>query len=322
MLTRRKTENKAGAGLVLICLLVLAVGRHLYVTAASANAEPAHRSVRHPAALSDTPYSKPSVVAALQDRSVVESSGLVASRTTPGVFWTHNDSGDGPHLYCLREDASSCGRWTVEGVEAIDWEDISAGPGPVEGRPYLYIGDMGDNAGVRRSISIYVVPEPVIAPGDGMRNVGTIEAAQRLRLTYPDRPHDAETLLVHPITGDIYIVTKDGTSVSTVFKVAPPFARHMRLTRVASFGILDNFSERTGGDISPDGKRVVFSTYLKAYEKRIGDGDFDSIWRQPAIAIDLGRVAQREGIAYGLDGRLFATSEGPDAALVVVSPST
>src|SRR5688500_5814903 len=39
---------------------------------------------------------KPVQLAALEDRRVRESSGLAASRRSPGLIWTHNDSGDGP----------------------------------------------------------------------------------------------------------------------------------------------------------------------------------------------------------------------------------
>ena len=35
-----------------------------------------------------------------------ESSGLGVSQSYPGVFWTHNDSGDGPRLYAIDDSAS------------------------------------------------------------------------------------------------------------------------------------------------------------------------------------------------------------------------
>src|SRR5205823_4060463 len=35
------------------------------------------------------------------DSRIAESSGLAASRTHPGIYWTHNDSSDGPYVYAV-----------------------------------------------------------------------------------------------------------------------------------------------------------------------------------------------------------------------------
>jgi len=105
-------------------------------------------------------YGPPKVIGTIKNESVNESSGLVASRTTPGVYWTHNDSGDGPFLYAIRTDGEYFGVWRVTGAQAIDWEDISIGPGPVRGKSYLYIGDIGYNGSARKEIVVYRVLEP------------------------------------------------------------------------------------------------------------------------------------------------------------------
>jgi hypothetical protein len=74
----------------------------------------------------------------------------------------------------------------------------------------------------------------------------------------------------------------------------------------------------TGGDISPDGRRVALCTYLAGYELRLpADGtSFDEIWRQPPQPLDVGPRAQGEAIAYRLDGNaLLMTSEGAGSPL-------
>ena len=101
-------------------------------------------------------------LATLEDRRISESSGLVAARRSPGLFWTHNDSGDGPFVYALDRAGRSRGTWRVEGAQAIDWEDIAAGPGPTEGQSYLYAGDIGDNGREREFVVVYRFPEPEI----------------------------------------------------------------------------------------------------------------------------------------------------------------
>jgi hypothetical protein len=150
-------------------------------------------------------YGAARTIAHLQDANVTESSGVVASRVNPGVYWTHNDSGDGPMLYAFDRNGRSYGRWRVRRARAVDWEDIAIGPGPKRGRPYLYVGDIGDNARNRREVVVYRIEELRTSSCKSGCSTG---AATTSRLRYPNGPNNAEALLVHPATGDLYIVSK------------------------------------------------------------------------------------------------------------------
>jgi hypothetical protein len=79
-------------------------------------------------------FGTPTRLANLKNPSVNESSGLVASRSMPGVYWTHNDSGDGPFIYAFDAAGESRGVFRVSGAQARDWEDMSIGPGPRRGQ--------------------------------------------------------------------------------------------------------------------------------------------------------------------------------------------
>jgi len=49
----------------------------------------------------------------------------------PGVYWTHNDSGDGPFIYAVDEKGGSrgvCGEW--QGLSPAIGKTLPAGPGP------------------------------------------------------------------------------------------------------------------------------------------------------------------------------------------------
>src|SRR6267142_6134039 len=63
-------------------------------------------------------YGPPSRVGFLENRAIDESSGIVASRTSPGMYWTHNDSGDGPFIYAFDDRGHSRGVWRVTGAVA------------------------------------------------------------------------------------------------------------------------------------------------------------------------------------------------------------
>jgi hypothetical protein len=251
-------------------------------------------------------YGPPVRLGDIADENVYESSGVVASRANPGRLWTHNDSDDGPVLYCLERDGRSCGRWQVDGAEARDWEDIAAGPGPRlgAGESYLYIGDIGDNLRDQGRLVVYRVPEPQLTEPNPAAS-GETAPAEAIRLRYEDEPHDAEALMVHPTTGDIYVVTKN--IPPAVYKASPGSST---LTRVATLQ-LGTPGFVTGGDISPDGRRVILCTLATGVELALPDtpgGGFDEIWTQPPTTVILPRRAQGEAIAYRLDGNAVITT--------------
>ena len=269
----------------------------------------------------------PVQLATLEDRRISESSGLAASRRNPGLVWTHNDSGDGPLVYVFDRQGRSRGAWRVEGAQAVDWEDMAAGPGPEQGQSYLYAGDIGDNGRGREFVVVYRFPEPEVpAAGAVGKEARPTQPAEAIRLKYPDGAHNAEALLVHPTTGDIYVVTKENASAG-VYKLQAPFDPKAvnTMSKVGSLRGPDFFGTLiTGGDISPDGRRVALCDYAQGYELTLPAGakDFEEVWRQTPVALSLGARMQGESVAYRLDGAaLLATSERkPTPLFEVVLP--
>jgi hypothetical protein len=280
------------------------------------------------------PYGAPTQVATLEEKAVRESSGLAASRRNPDTFWTHNDSGDGPHLYAFDRAGRSRGVWAVSGARAVDWEDMAAGPGPQGRHPYLYVADTGDNERRRAEVTVYRVAEPEVAAEDAASDARAprqTEPAEAIRLRYPDGAHDAETLLVHPSSGDLYVVTKEIGRPAGVYKLAAARASTSsvntleRVGEVMLPGIFGGLV--TGGDISPDGRRVVLCDYVGVYEFSLagdggGGGDagaFDGVWTKEPLLIDFGERRQGEAVCYGPDGQsVFATSEKRPVPLIEV----
>jgi len=271
-------------------------------------------------------YGPPIELGKLQDAAINESSGIVASRGNPGLFWTHNDSGDGPFIYAIDRQGKSRGVWRVTGAAARDWEDIAAGPGPESSRTYIYVGDIGDNDRKRASVDVYRFVEPVITDSNDKSSKSKpnlTETATAIHLSYPDGSHDAETLLVHPKSGNIYIITKIFMGKAGVYKAKAPVntAGTIALEFVGPLnipGVMGGFV--TGGDISPDGQRVAICDYTQGYEFVVGAGkDFDDVWKQPPQTIVLGTRKQGEAIAYRLDGKaLLTTSEGLHSPLIEI----
>ena len=287
---------------------------------------PAHVSQKQKPA-TPAPYGPPVTIATIKERAISESSGLVASRQTAGAYWTHNDSGGGPIIYSFDSSGNSLGIFNVTAAQNRDWEDISIGPGPQSATSYLYIGDIGDNSDSHQDVVVYRVPEPALTPDTRKltkKTPGTTEPAEAIRLRYPDGPHDAEALLVHPVTGHIYIVIKLVISDPSVYEAAPPFTpgKTVTMTRIGTVHIPSIFGGViTGGSVSPDGKRVALCDYFQGYELVLpgGSNDFNDIWKQKMLGFDLGKRKQGESIAYRNDGKaLLATSEGRGTPLIQV----
>lgn len=273
-------------------------------------------------------YGAPTTLATIKSKEVRESSGLVASRATRGAYWTHNDSGDGPFIYAFDTRGDSLGIFRVGDAQARDWEDMAAGPGPQRNKSYLYIGDIGDNNNARSEVIVYRVPEPALSPATHKltkAKPGLTDPAEAIRLKYPDGPHDAEALLVHPTTGNIYIVIKVLIANPAVYEAAAPFTpgKLVTMRRVGEARVPSLFGGViTGGSISPDGRRVALCDYFQGYELALpaGSTNFDDIWKQRMTGFDLGKRKQGESITYRLDGKaLLATSEGKQSPLIQVS---
>jgi hypothetical protein len=268
-----------------------------------------------------TGYGKPKIVGHIKTNEITESSGIAVSKCQPDVLWTHNDSGGEAAVYAINSEGRLLGAFSVKGAKNTDWEDIAAFKSE-NGECLLYIGDIGNNVRERGEFKIYRVKEPQI-PDKFSKQI--IESPDVIKFTYPDFHHDAETLMIHPQTGDIYILTKRLSGAAGVYKLAQNYdlKKLNTLEKIADLtvpAVPNGFL--TGGDISPDGRRVVIVDYFSAYELNLPEKakNFDAIWKEKPSVIELGERAQGEAVGFSADGNsIFATSEKADSPLIQVS---
>jgi hypothetical protein len=245
-------------------------------------------------------------VGILEKKRINEPSGIVASRKNPGIFWVHNDSGDLPNLYAIRTDGQVVGTFRIKKAENRDWEDIAIGPGPLKGIDYIYIGDIGDNKASYSSVKIYRIEEPNVATdGKISKKESHIGPADTIELVYPDGPKDAETLLVDPLSGDIYIITK-GKSTSLVYMA--PYPQTVGSKTTLEFVAEIPMSKATGGDVSPDGTSVIVRASKAAglWKRPPGQKLWMAFIEQP-VWIDLADETQGEAICFDAQGNGFYT---------------
>ncbi|WP_168220704.1 hypothetical protein [Streptomyces sp. RFCAC02] len=236
----------------------------------------------------------------ISDERIVESSGLQSSGIHPGVYWTHNDSDDTGRVFAVDgSTGETVATVTLAGVEARDVEAISLGP---DGD--LYVGDIGDNFdGAWSEVYIYRFPEP-----ETLADI-TVEP-EVFTVTYDDGPRDAEALMVHPVTGRVYIASKKREGDAALY--AGP-------EELSADGV--NVFERvadldlwvTDGAFSPDGTRLLLRGYFGAGMYRWTDDGtpepFDQVVQVPI-------QQQGESVTFTRDGRtLMFGSEGENSTV-------
>ncbi len=271
-------------------------------------------------------YGRPEVVGKIKSPEVTESSGIAASRCQRDVFWTHNDSGDGAFLYAFNARGDNLGTWRVPNAENKDWEDIATWKDS-RGKCFIYIGEIGDNKLIWPVHTVYRVAEPLVIAGGPVTtrdNALLTEPSESLNYMYPDGDKNAETLMVHPHSGDIYILTKSDSRPSGVYRLRGTFSETQDQTAIKIAEILVPAVPNgllTGGDISPDGRSVIVCDYLQAYELSLPEGtvDFDEIWNQEPRAMNIGKRKTGEAVSYNVDGsEIYATSEGRNPPIIRV----
>ncbi|MFD9863564.1 SdiA-regulated/phytase-like domain-containing protein [Streptomyces alboflavus] len=236
----------------------------------------------------------------IKDPRITESSGLVASRAHPGVYWTHNDQDKGAFLYAVDSaTGKTVATVTMTGVgKPRDIEAISMGP---DGD--LYVGDIGDNLGGKWSfVWIYKLPEPKQLKDQSIR-------AKQYVVKYSDGPRDAESMMVHPNTGRVYIVDKKEDGEGSLYQGPPPARMSTSRTNVFQ-RVADVDLWATDGAFSPNGKQLALRGYLGGVTYRWeGDG---KIKREGRLSVPLQR--QGESLTYSPDGsRLMFGTEGQES---------
>lgn len=239
-----------------------------------------------------------------------ETSGLAASRQNPDVLWLHND-GDGKEVFAVGIDGRLRARVRVA-ARLVDVEDIAIGRGANEDSDYVYLGDIGDNEEDRREVRVIRFEEPNLsAASDDLELVaGGVES---YRLRYPDGPCDTETLMVDPLTGDLYIATKEERA-SRVYRAS---AGDLRQNRVVELELAAHLKvgEVSGGDISRSGDAIVLRSEDRGWlwARRAGESVESALGRPPRrILVRSNRQSDNgESIGFRADGRGYYTvSEG------------
>ncbi|WP_233258073.1 esterase-like activity of phytase family protein [Micromonospora sp. S4605] len=242
-------------------------------------------------------------VCQIRDDRLTEISGLVA---TDDGYVVVNDGADDEarrRIFFLDADCAVT-RALRYPSRPRDTEDLAVG---ADGT--IWVADVGDNDRSRQTVAVWK-----LAPG----------AARPVlyRMAYPDRPHDAEAMLVtgdgRPVIVSKYSGVLYAPSTALRAGATVPLAQVGQVRLPASttsnpFSVLGRTAV-TGAATAPGGDRVVLRTYADAFEFDVTGGDVIA-----ALTSDTPRVTplpdepQGESITYSRDGRsLLTVSETAD----------
>ena len=293
----RPAHNARTAGLLLV--LLLTGGAQL-----------------HAACSGCTTFNKGVVWGTTTYSSLGEASGLAFSARNPGVLWSHNDDGNDGRLFAFRTNGAGLARFQMN-LPLRDVEDMAVGPGPISGVSYLYIGDIGGGlSGSRDEVRVVRIPEPAVSLAWASNPVNlNFTGVQVFTLKYPTQPFsftpfwDAETLMVDPLDGDVYVGTKfnNGTYLyrANLNSAVPGSTNFLEFVRTVGF------NDASGGTISADGRQII-----------LRNEDTAKIWFRcsgETIATALGRAGQTipvigtptepngEAVAFLPNGRGYVT---------------
>lgn len=206
----------------------------------------------------DATFGEPVVMGEMRGADMDEASGLVASSRFPGHFWTHNDSGNPAELFLIDSTGLAKAVYDLRNITNRDFEDIA------RRGDTLFLADIGDNASNFSEIRVVTFLEPENAVSGNLTPNGIY------RMRYPDGPRDAETLIVDPITGDWFIITKREQRVR-LYRYPSPQSR----TGIATLERVPGefpFTKIVAGDITSEGSEILLKTYKSVIlYRRIGN---------------------------------------------------
>lgn len=247
-------------------------------------------------------FGKGRKLATLKSKHLREISGMAASHRNPGLLWIHNDSGNEPEVFLV--DTMLKVKLIVKLNPHInrDWEGLAIGKLGIDGKPHLFIGDIGDNNAAWNYKYIYVIEEPLY---EGEFKILEMPHPKMLVFSTQGKPKDFESLLYDPISERLYVVSKHDDPVM-VYEIDPHGVSNDTLHLSPAFTL--PIAEAVGGDVSDSGEEILVKSYDEVYYwKRDTSLLLSDAWNTPPQRVPYFREPQGEAIAWSLNASGFFT---------------
>lgn len=256
---------------------------------------------------------------------VSENSGMAYSKKFNRIYMI-NDSGGGNYFYITDMSGKLIERIEIIGAKNNDYEGLSLAPCGED--QCLFIGDIGDNSEDNKSHKIYVVKEI-----DLFNKKATIKTV--IDFSYQDNiTPNAESIAVHPVSGDIYIATKNYSGKpTTIYKIARDlFIGKSKATAVAKYvgevdyvklnGNKKEYTYTTDMAFSPSGSKfsLLIDQSETVWEIELDLSkieSFQSSTLKPKI-IPVDYLGQEESMFYLSEDQIVYTTEGDNSPILKI----
>jgi predicted esterase len=212
----------------------------------------------------------------VRSRALSEVSGLALAKNEALRLWAHNDSGDAARLFLISSAGELLMEVELEGASHTDWEDMCAFE--QEGKRYLLVGDIGDNAARRSECQLYLLSEPEFeSQADSQSRAPKKEkvAARKVSFQFEDGPRNCESLGFDSTSNSLLLVEKllgsaaEGTNAGVYQlnlgkQLGEKSASDSEPLVAKRIGELP-WRNVTGLDLSDDGRRLFVRTYFEGY---------------------------------------------------------
>ena len=245
-------------------------------------------------------FAKGEKLVEVEDKKMQELSGIAASANNPGMLWTINDSGNSNEVLLVDQKLKIKLICKLKGITNRDWEDITVGPGPEEGKNYVYVGDIGDNMALFQYKYVYRFEEPTPGKDESIE----ITNFDRITFQLPDKKKDTESLMIDPKTKNLYTISKRENPVH-VYEIPYPYSTKDTVTARSIAAI--PFTQIVAADFSPDGKELLMKNYENVYYWVIGNNDLKQVLNEKPFILNYTQEPQGESITFARDGSGFFT---------------
>ncbi len=264
-------------------------------------------------------FAAPQQLCMVFDKRIKESSGLAVGIRNKNIYWTVNDSGNKALIYGINKKGETLVQLKSPVLGNIDWEDMSGFQ--LDGKAYLAVADIGDNAAVRPFCQIYVFEEPLLAQQKSIE----LKLAWTFIFMYPDGPRDCEGIAVDEQEQLFYLMSK--RDVPARIYTLPLRPKNTLLVSATKLGELTTIpqpleadliedqkfgkyrSQITAMDIDNKHQLTAINTYKHIYIYAKGDGTWLEAFQKKPTIIARPKLRQCESLCFDRDGNLYYGSE-------------
>ncbi len=253
---------------------------------------------------SPSPFESGEAIGEVELDDLKEISGCAASQLSPDVLWVHND-GEIDSIFAIDVHGKLIASVSL-GRTLADPEDIATAWFEGDDRPYIYVGDIGDNDAGRTSVGVLRFPEPPVHHG-GAPLMLAAEDTEWMSFRYPGGAVDAETLMVDPRSQSLVVATKE-ESGTRLF--GAPAVNGGQVSTLSLLGDVP-FASASGGDISADGGTIALRREnYAAMWWRPDDVSLGEALLVPGLEVPIMSPPQEpngEGFAFSISGAGYYT---------------